>query len=105
TWLSRVSNVASTFASEKTSFSSLSISPDGYYVAAGTSGGSVLLWGIAGNYVDAINLHLGPVSALEFTQNSKEIVSGSRDATFRMAKFEFRFGAVAGRMAPLERIE
>uniref|UniRef100_A0A8R1XSA5 WD_REPEATS_REGION domain-containing protein n=1 Tax=Onchocerca volvulus TaxID=6282 RepID=A0A8R1XSA5_ONCVO len=67
-------------------------SRDGKYVAAGCNDGSIQIWKHGNLYVNTAYLnrtaHTAPVTSLQFSPNSKEILSRSLDGTLKLWQLE-----------------
>ncbi len=89
-------SVASTAAwSENGRIGSLTLSPDGATVAAGTESGNVVLRGAAdGRHLFAPMVHGSPVRALAFSPDGGLIASGATDGTAQL--WDGRTGAAVG---------
>jgi WD40 repeat protein len=64
---------------------SLTFSPDGRTLAAGTVGGAVELWDVAsGRRRSVLGGHSGGIWALEFAPDGRTLFSGGNDGTVRV---------------------
>ena len=66
----------------------VAISPDGQYVAAGSLDKSVRVWDVRTGYVverlDGLDGHKDSVYSVAFAPNGRDLVSGSLDKTIKM---------------------
>ena len=63
---------------------SIVISPNGQYVAAGSINGVVCIWDVStGQLVERLRGHRGTVYSVAFTPDGKGLVSGSEDNTLK----------------------
>ena len=69
---------------EKMSNSDVYFSPDGRYIAVGTSSGHVLLWNVrAGQLVERLAAHQKDILTLAFSPDGAGLVSGGDDRAVR----------------------
>lgn len=67
------------YLSDKTR--AVAVSPDGYFIAAGTAGGQLQVWdALTGELLRVWEAHYKAVSALAFTADGSFLVSGGEDA-------------------------
>lgn len=78
------------FPAQRTAVTCLALSPDGRRLLAGTEGGSVLLWPVAGaGDPFVLTGHEKKVTAVAFTPDGRGAVSGSEDSTVRLWRLPF----------------
>jgi len=76
---------------------SVAISPNGQYVAAGSMDADVRMWNVStGQLVERLRGHWGGVCSVAFTPDGKGLVSGSLDKTLKFWDLS-GMGAVAKR--------
>jgi len=82
---------------------SVAISPNGQYVAAGSMDADVSMWDVStGQLVERLRGHWGGVCGVAFTPDGKGLVSGSWDKTLKFWDLS-GMGAVAKRKSDGER--
>jgi len=82
---------------------SVAISPNGQYVAAGSLDAVVPIWDVStGQLVERLGGHWGGISSVAFTPDGKGLVSGSLDKTLKFWDLS-GMGAVAKRKSDGER--
>jgi WD40 repeat protein len=58
----------------------MAVSPDGHWAALGCGDGVVRIIAVAtGTQVQALNAHKGPVNAVAFSRDGKQLASGGDD--------------------------
>jgi uncharacterized caspase-like protein len=74
-----------TFKGHSDVINSISFSPDGSYIASGSSDKTVVLWDVAtGREVRRFAGHIGRVNSVAFSTDGHNIVSGSDDASINL---------------------
>lgn len=64
---------------------SLSFSPDGQALAAGTAGGEAILWRLADSAViQRINAHRGSIPSIKFSNDGRNLITAGMDQTARL---------------------
>jgi WD40 repeat protein/predicted Ser/Thr protein kinase len=78
-------------ASNSDELASLTFSPDGHWLAAGTSSGAIELWDTSKQRLSRVlQGHTARVTSLAFSADSRRLVSGGEDTTVRMWGLEAR---------------
>jgi len=82
---------------------SIVISPNGQYVAAGSMDADVRIWNVStGQLVERLRGHWGGINSVAFTPDGKGLVSGSSDKTLKFWDLS-GMGAVAKRKSDEKR--
>jgi WD40 repeat protein len=85
------------FWGEDGEFMSVTFSPDGKLLAAGTQNGRVWLWTVGGRLVHVLNGHQGFVWSLAFAADGKTLATACDDGTARL--WEVATGRERARLA------
>jgi len=79
-WDVKTGKAIKTFKGHKSAIHAMALSPDGKYIASGSSDNTILLWDtVTGKVAKTLTGHTSAVTSIAFNSDGKQIMSGSLD--------------------------